>query len=581
INIISRQITSKRVNKKINKQDENQISYKELLFLYPYLKNTKTLLAFGLIGMVIASLIIAPIPYIIGYIIDKVILLNKSYDQLLKTTLILLLIYCINYLISIGYEYLFTRVQQNVVNEIRLSMISNIIDAPLSYINQKEKGYILSRIAESGNVSALFSPNLLRVFSGIFDFFFALFIMFNLSVKLTGIIVIIIPIYFIISKHSSKMISKSTTNVYESSAVLNAEMYETLNGIEDIKLLNGKNIQTNKIKSKLNNVIKSALKQNLHFIFFMQNLIVTNNFVTVIVLLVSGILILQNQLTIGVYTSFSIYMAKLLATTQALGSLDITLKPVCISIKRIKEFFNLDVENTLGTNIMKEPINSIEFKDVCFKYNGNSDLIFDHLNVQIEKGDKLLIDGINGSGKSTFIKLLTGLYQPESGKILINNIDYNLIHKESVRDRIGIVSQNIFLFKGTILDNILYGQTNKTKEDVVKLMKRYHLTSHLNRFENGLDTIIVQDGSSVSGGQAQFIAFLRAILTKRDIIILDEAASNLHIDTRNLMYEILQNYNLCNILIMISHQQDGLYFLNKTLELTHGNKRIALNGSML
>ncbi|MGN4256311.1 ABC transporter ATP-binding protein [Bacillus cereus group sp. MYBKT14-1] len=569
------------MNKKINKQDEIQISYKELLFLYPYLKNTKTLLAFGLIGMVIASLIIAPIPYIIGYIIDKVILLNKSYDQLLKTTLILLLIYCINYLISIGYEYLFTRVQQNVVNEIRLSMISNIIDAPLSYINQKEKGYILSRIAETGNVSALFSPNLLRVFSGIFDFFFALFIMFNLSVKLTGIIVIIIPIYFIISKHSSKMISKSTTNVYESSAVLNAEMYETLNGIEDIKLLNGKNIQTNKIKSKLNNVIKSALKQSLHFIFFMQNLIVTNNFVTVIVLLVSGILILQNQLTIGVYTSFSIYMAKLLATTQALGSLDITLKPVCISIKRIKEFFNLDVENTLGTNIMKEPINSIEFKDVCFKYNGNSDLIFDHLNVQIEKGDKLLIDGINGSGKSTFIKLLTGLYQPESGKILINNIDYNLIHKESVRDRIGIVSQNIFLFKGTILDNILYGQTNKTKEDVVKLMKRYHLTSHLNRFENGLDTIIVQDGSSVSGGQAQFIAFLRAILTKRDIIILDEAASNLHIDTRNLMYEILQNYNLCNILIMISHQQDGLYFLNKTLELTHGNKRIALNGSML
>ncbi|PET30629.1 ABC transporter ATP-binding protein [Bacillus cereus] len=569
------------MNKKINKQDEIQISYKELLFLYPYLKNTKTLLAFGLIGMVIASLIIAPIPYIIGYIIDKVILLNKSYDQLLKTTLILLLIYCINYLISIGYEYLFTRVQQNVVNEIRLSMISNIIDAPLSYINQKEKGYILSRIAESGNVSALFSPNLLRVFSGIFDFFFALFIMFNLSVKLTGIIVIIIPIYFMISKHSSKMISKSTTNVYESSAVLNAEMYETLNGIEDIKLLNGKNIQTNKIKSKLNNVIKSALKQSLHFIFFMQNLIVTNNFVTVIVLLVSGILILQNQLTIGVYTSFSIYMAKLLATTQALGSLDITLKPVCISIKRIKEFFNLDVENTLGTNIMKEPINSIEFKDVCFKYNGNSDLIFDHLNVQIEKGDKLLIDGINGSGKSTFIKLLTGLYQPESGKILINNIDYNLIHKESVRDRIGIVSQNIFLFKGTILDNILYGQTNKTKEDVVKLMKRYHLTSHLNRFENGLDTIIVQDGSSVSGGQAQFIAFLRAILTKRDIIILDEAASNLHIDTRNLMYEILQNYNLCNILIMISHQQDGLYFLNKTLELTHGNKRMALNGSML
>ena len=137
------------------------------------------------------------------------------------------------------------------------------------------------------------------------------------------------------------------------------------------------------------------------------------------------------------------------------------------------------------------------------------------------------------------------------------------------------------MFKGTILENILYGQTNKTKEDVVKLMKRYHLTSHLNRFENGLDTIIVQDGSSVSGGQAQFIAFLRAILTQRDIIILDEAASNLHIDTRNLMYEILQKYNLCSILIMISHQQDGLYFLNKTLELTHENKKNVVSSSII
>lgn len=569
------------MNKKINKQDESQITYKELLFLFPYLKNTKTLFALGLLGMITTSLIIAPIPYIIGYIIDKVILLNKSYDQLLKTTLLLLLIYLINYSISIGYEYLFIRVQQNVVNEIRLSMISNIIDAPLSYINQKEKGYILSRIAESGNVSALFSPNLLRVFSGIFDFFFSLFIMFNLSVKLTGIILFIIPIYFIISRYSSKMISKSTTNVFESSAVLNAEVYETLNGIEDVKLLNGKRIQTNKIKGKLNNVIKSALKQSLHFIFFMQNLILINNFVTVIVLLVSGILILQNQLTIGIYTSFSIYMAKLLATTQAIGSLDITLKPVCISIKRIKEFFYIDKENVLEQKIIKDPINLIEFQDVCFRYSDNSDLIFDHFNVRIEKGDKLLLDGINGAGKSTFIKLLTGLYTPESGNIIINNINYNLINRESIRDRIGIVSQNIFLFKGTILENILYGQTNKTKEDVVNLIKKYHLTLHINRFENGLDTIIVQDGSSISGGQAQFIAFLRAILTQRDIIILDEATSNLHIDTKNLMYEILQKYNLCNILIMISHQQDDLYFLNKTLELTHGSKRKTVTSSTL
>ncbi|MCD2369373.1 ABC transporter ATP-binding protein/permease [Bacillus sp. BS3(2021)] len=556
---------------KSKRNDEYNVKYIELLTLIPYLKKSKTPLIFGIIGMIISSLLTTPIPYIIGYIIDKVILLNKNYHELLKTIFLLIIIYFIHYIASIIYEYLFIQVQQSVVNEIRLSMISNIIDAPLFYINKKEKGYILGRISESGNISTLFSPNLLRTFSGVTDFFFSLFIMFNLSVKLSFVILSILPIYFFISKYSSRIISKSTTRVFETSAALSGEVYETLNGIEDIKLLNGKNIHVKKLTGKLKNVVKSSLKQSLHFIFFMQNIILTNNLITVLVLLFSGILILQNQLTIGVYTSFSLYMAKLLATTQSIGSLDITLKPVCISIKRIKEFLDLNSENKQTVQKLMEPIVSIEFQDVSFKYEKNSDLIFNHLDVRIENGDKLLIDGINGAGKSTFIKLLTGLYPPENGRILINNIDYTLIDKKSIRDRIGIVSQNVFLFKGTVLENILYGQEGKTKDDVIELLNNYHLIEQLNRFDKGLDTEIIQDGSSVSGGQAQLIAFIRAILKKRDIIILDEATSNLHIEIRDLIYELLQKYNLCNILIMISHQQEGLQFINKILELTHFN----------
>ncbi|MGN9865982.1 ATP-binding cassette domain-containing protein [Bacillus swezeyi] len=169
--------------------------------------------------------------------------------------------------------------------------------------------------------------------------------------------------------------------------------------------------------------------------------------------------------------------------------------------------------------------------------------------------------------------MLTGLYHPENGRILINNIDYALIDKKSIRDRIGIVSQNIFLFKGTVLENILYGQEEKTKDDVIELLNNYHLIEQLNRFDKGLDTEIIQDGSSVSGGQAQLIAFIRAILKKRDIIILDEATTNLHIETKDLMYELLQKNDLYNILIMISHQQEGLQFINKILELTHFKKK--------
>ena len=154
-------------------------------------------------------------------------------------------------------------------------MINKVIDAPLSFLNKKEKGYILGRISESGNVATLFSPTFLGTFTGIFDFFFSLVIMINLSVKLTILVMIIVPIYYFISRNSSRKISASTTNVYETSAILNGEVYEMLNGIEDIKLLNGKDTHIRKLKSKLKNMIKSVIKQNLYFIFFVQNIVLT------------------------------------------------------------------------------------------------------------------------------------------------------------------------------------------------------------------------------------------------------------------------------------------------------------------
>ncbi|WP_461207633.1 ABC transporter ATP-binding protein [Clostridium sp. DL1XJH146] len=542
--------------------------YKNLFFVVTFLKKSKVWVIIGVGGMIISSLIAAPIPYLVGYIIDKIILMNKKPIELLKMVALLMLIYIVKYILTLIYQYYFTKVQQTVVNEIRISMISKIIDAPLSFINKTEKGYILGRISESRNIGSLFSPTLLSTFTGVFDLFFSLFVMITLSFKLTIIAIIIMPIYFIISKSSSQKITKSTTNVYENSAILNGEVYETLNGIEDIKLLNGKDTQIKKITIKLRNMVKSIMKQNLNFIRFIQNIVLTNELATALVLLFSGILILKNEITIGIYTSFSIYMTKIFATTQSLGSLEITLKPICVVIERVKEFFELDSENSNECKFLTESIETITFEDVCFKYNEKSGFVINNFNDTIKNGDKVLLSGINGAGKTTLIKLITGLYLPTNGTILINGKDYFTINKKCIRDKIGIVSQNIFLFKGTILENILYGQTKKNKNDVINLINEYNLIEYINRFDKGLNTEIIQNDLGLSGGQTQIVAFLRAIIKKRDIIILDEATSNLDINTRKLILKILKEKKLCNILIIISHQDSELEFINKTINLS-------------
>lgn len=549
--------------------------YKNLSFLFKFIKNSKFYLIIGIVAMILSVVIINPIPYLIGYTIDNIILLNRSYTGLYKVIALMLIIYIVKYLLTVFYQYYLSKVQQNFINEIKLSMINSIINAPLSFLNSNEKGYILSRISESEHIGSIFSPNILNLFTGIFDFIVSLIIMINLNLKVTILCLFVIPIYYFISKKSSEKILKSTTSVYETTAILNGDVFELLDGIEDIKILNAKHTHIDKVSIKLQCMLKSILKQTLNFIFFMQNIILASDIVTVLILLLSGVLILQNEITVGLYTTFTIYTAKILSTTQSLGSLDITIKPICTTIVRVKEFFNLEDDINENGNYLEESIKSITFKNVYFKYNEDSNFVIEEFNEEFKDGDKVLLTGINGSGKTTLIKLITALYNPTKGSIFINDQDCSTLNKEILRSKIGVVSQNIFLFKGTILENILYGKKDATRKDIINLIKNYKLDDYINRFEHGLDTEIIQNGTSISGGQSQIVAFLRAMIGEKDVIILDEATSNLDIETRKILLDILSKSDNYKILIVISHHDERLNFINKEINLTVQNHKLA------
>lgn len=542
-------------------------NYSSLLKLKPYIKKCKFWFFGGIIGMIICSVIYFPVPYLMGYIIDKILLAHGSERTLYKFIAILALVHLLRYGISIFSKSLFIKVDNFVVNEIRMSMMDKIIDLPMSFLAKNEKGYVLSRISECSGIGRIFSPMFVGIFLGIFDLIFSLIMMFTLNYKLTIIALIMVPIYFLSVRSSSKQLSETTKLMLETGAVLSGETFEVLNGIEEIKIMNGKKIQLDKFKHKLEEMVKNSVKQSKQILMFMENILVVNNIATVIILLFSGILILNGKLTIGTYTAFSVYMSKVFGSTQSFASLGMTLKPVCVSIERSEEFLELEDENCGRTEMINETIQSIKIKDLSFKYDENGQTIIKKLTFSINKGDKLLIKGENGTGKSTLIKILLGLYEPSEGEIFINDKKYSSINKKSIRKRIGVVSQNIFLFKGSILENILYGQVNQSKERVISLIKEYKLEEYINSFDKGLDTEINQNGSGISGGQTQIIAFLRATITRKDIIVLDEATSNLDIETRGTIINILREKQIADIVIVISHQEEGFDFINKTVYL--------------
>lgn len=541
-------------------------SLKSLLKIIPFIKKYRLFFCIGIAGTILCSVVSVPIPYFIGYILDNVVEGSKSYKELYYYIGLIALLYVLRYAISFAAQYIFAKVSNEVTNEMRYSVISKVLDLPMSYLSNTEKGYIQSRIGECGNVSVVFSPSNIGLLLGLVDAVAAAIAMFSLNFKLALVTVILSPVFYFSSKASAGGFMKVTHQMMESNAVLNGECFEIINGIEDIKVLNGKENQLKRFKSKLDDLVKKSIKQSKSILVFIENITIANNMGTLIILLIAAILIIKGQFTIGLYTSFSLYIGRVFGASQGLATVGTTIKPACLSIERLYELLDMKGENEGKTEILESNIDSIKVQNVSFRYNSNTKNVINSLNFEISKGEKVLLRGENGSGKSTLIKLLVGLYTPEEGKILFNDKDLSTINNKSLRDRIGIVSQSIFLFRGTVLDNILYGQNQKKREDVELLIKQLNLDSYINRLPNGLDSEISQNTAGVSGGQAQVIAFVRAMLLNKDIVILDEPISNVDVETRDIVLNILKNNEFEGILIVVSHIVDNMEFINKIIE---------------
>ncbi|MBP2031973.1 ATP-binding cassette subfamily C protein [Clostridium algifaecis] len=541
--------------------------FSSLLKLIPFVKKYRTIFTIGIIGIIFSSIISNPIPYIIGRIIDKVLIAKRGYSEFYELISIIAVLYILRYIIAVISKYMFVKISNLVVNEMRYSVMDKVVDLPMDYLSSTQKGYIQARISECSSVGSIFSPQIISIFLSLIDTVMALITMFVINYKLSIVILLLTPVFFITSKKSANGFMKNTQKMMESNAILNGDTFEIINGIEDIKVLNGKSSSLLKFKNKLDELIKNSTKQSNSILLFMENITLINNFGTLLILLIAGIMILKGQFTVGLYTSFSLYIAKVFSSTQALATIGTTIKPVCLSIERIYQLLDMQDENYGRHQYLNEKIESIKLNNIKFKYNGSEKYIFKNLSFKINKGEKILIKGENGSGKTTLIKLLLGLYTPTSGKIFYNNLNMEKINNKSLRNRVGIVSQNIFLFRGTVLDNILYGQTNKNREDVEKLIDEFMLTGYINRLPKGLDTEISQNTEGVSGGQAQVIAFIRAMLSDKDVIILDEPISNVDAETKEIMLKILKIRKINAILIIISHIINEINFIDKIVEI--------------
>ncbi len=290
------------------------------------------------------------------------------------------------------------------------------------------------------------------------------------------------------------------------------------------------------------------------------------------VLWYSGWKIIEGKFTIGTYIAFSAYLAKLYGPTQILATMGLTLQPAITALQRVSELFEIAEERDEGKKVSKVR-GEIEFRDVHFSYDSSKEDVLKGISFKINAGEKVLIRGPNGSGKSTIVKLILGLYKAERGEIFIDGHEISELSLSSLRERISIVSQNVFLFHDTIKNNILYSRPDAKEEELIEALRlsgAYEFVMNLSDNSDKLETWIGEGGKTLSGGERKKLSIARAILKESDIIIFDEATSELDSESEGRIEDLIKERMKGRTCIIISHKSFENHLFDRIIHLEEG-----------
>ncbi|ABX31414.1 ABC transporter related [Petrotoga mobilis SJ95] len=537
-------------------------------FVFNYIKPKIKLFIISFLFLIGLSLISLLPPYVTKLAFDEGIMM-KNLSILTKYVLMLVVIYILKSTFNYLSSALFTIVSQNTLLEIKKDLTNHIIKLPLEFFSNSESGYIVSRFGEVDSLSPLFSMQSFKLILSIFEFIGAMIIMFLMNVKLTLILVLIIPVFYLITKTFENAFGKLTSQTMEKAATFHGKFQQSVSGVEEIKRMNLEDKETEKINKINKDYVKSSIKYSILLSVGSEVIILLSSIVSVLLLYIGGKGVLQESLSIGTYMAFVGYFGKLYAPVINWNLSMFTFKPAFVALDRIKNFFlKYPQESETSDKIKINEINMIEMKNVTFSYPDGKETVLNNFNLKAKRGDKLLLKGPNGSGKSTIIRLILGLYDNYDGEILINSIDLKKLSKRSLRSRISIVSQKIFLFNDTIENNIkIAGDVSEEKYETA--LKKSGLKQFVDNLPLKDKTLVGENGIKLSGGEIQKVAIARALIKSdsSDLFIFDEAAAHLDKETKELIKSFIDTELCEKICIIIDHSDYFTDICNRTINL--------------
>lgn len=511
-----------------------------------------------LLNIFFASILITVLG-IIGSFYFKVIMDNIVPNNLRKTLIVvsigMLLLSLFKILTEFFRSHLLIYLSRNIDIPLLLGYYEHVINLPMNFFGTRQTGEIVSRFNDASKIRDGISSATLTLMIDTFMTIIGGAVLYSQNRTLFAVTIVPIVLYVILLFTFRKLIESSNRTTMENNAKLTSYIVESVKGIETVKAFNAERKVNFETEKRFVTLMRSVFKYS--FIGNVQSTLkgTVKSMFSISILWIGCYLTLNGELTLGELITFNSLLVYFTDPIERMINLQPNIQSAMVAADRLGEILDLELEKIEEDKkiIPKTLVGSIEFKNIDFRY-GSRLLVLKNINMTINPGEKIALVGESGSGKTTIAKLLMNFYQCEKGDILINKYNIKDLSKDLLREKIAYISQEPFFFSGTIKENLEFANCDITYEEILNTCKKAQLHDFINSLPLRYNTLLEEGALNLSGGQRQRLAIARAILKKPDIMIMDEATSNLDSITEKAIENTIDTFTEGITTFIIAHR---------------------------
>lgn len=545
-----------------------------MAFVKPYRLQIVGTIIIGVIKFSIPLLL----PLLIKHVVDNIIGGTGSDAEKTKELLTIMgfmfvLFVVIRPPVEYYRQYFAQWTASKILYDIRDQLFTHLQKLSLRYYANTRAGEIISRVINDVEQTKNFViTGLMNVWLDIVTIIIAVGIMMSMNVKLTLVSIVLFPFYGLSVKYFYGKLRHLTRVRSQALAEVQGHLHERVQGMPVIRSFATEDFEQEQFAKENSNFLGKALD---HTSWNAKTFAIVNTLTDIaplIVITFAGYQVIQGQLTIGTMVAFIAYIEQLYNPLRRLINSSTTLTQAFASMDRVFEFIDVpyEVEDKPNAKKAEHVKGEIEFKNISFRYQEKESLIIENLSLRVNRGETVALVGMSGGGKSTLVSLLPRFYDVTEGQILLDNMDLRDYEAQSLREQIGMVLQDTFLFSNTVRENILIGKPDATEDEVIRAAKAANAHEFITKLPNGYDTRVGERGVKLSGGQKQRVSIARVFLKNPPILILDEATSALDLESEHLIQEALEKLAKNRTTFIVAHRLSTITHADKIVLIEDG-----------